>query len=142
MDTRLGTVEYADTSSSKEHLLKRNRASSKEIHARMDHDLLGAPNPKRLRASSPSPPSPAASNSSDDLSTLLDLGALSDTDALVGRFDAIAATLLHEYDIVVRAESGKETKLELMEVEFYFWSDFHRDPFTHGSEEQRTAGNW
>ncbi|KAF8901754.1 hypothetical protein CPB85DRAFT_1227650 [Mucidula mucida] len=108
--------------------MKRSRTSS-------DH----SPNPKRPRAKFPSLPSPATS---DDLSTLLDLSALSDVDALLGRFDAIAAALLHEYDIVVRSESGKETILEPMEVEFYFWSELHRDAFTHGSEEQRIAGNW
>ncbi len=124
MDSRLATTAI----SSEKLLMKRSRTSS-------DH----SPNPKRPRAKFPSLPSPATS---DDLSTLLDLSALSDVDALLGRFDAIAAALLHEYDIVVRSESGKETILEPMEVEFYFWSELHRDAFTHGSEEQRIAGNW
>ncbi|SJL02689.1 uncharacterized protein ARMOST_06023 [Armillaria ostoyae] len=80
---------------------------------------------------------------------LLDFSDLLDPTSIRQRFDDIGSALLRDFLIVVqtRLRSDEpdfvETKLQTMEIEFYFWnSTCHRDPFTHGSQEQRRAGQW
>ncbi len=112
------------------------------------------------RKMSPGLPDPAnlakrAKNYSDEESLhafqrLLDFSDLLEPSSIRQRFDNIGSTLLHDFLIVVQTRLGSdtvpdlvETKLQIMEMEFYFWnSTCHRDPFTHGSQEQRTAGQW
>ncbi|PBK63505.1 hypothetical protein ARMSODRAFT_963120, partial [Armillaria solidipes] len=100
-------------------------------------------------------PTKRAKNHSDEESLhafqrLLDFSDLLDPTSIRQRFDDIGSALLHDFLIVVQTRPGSdkvldfvETKLQIMEIEFYFWnSTCHRDPFTHGSQEQRTAGQW
>lgn len=76
------------------------------------------------------------------LETLLDLSNVENQEELQVRFDAVAKALLCDYHLVV-TRPGDQTKLEIMELEFYVQKEgFHEDPFTHGSEEQRVAGRW
>ncbi|KZV64070.1 hypothetical protein PENSPDRAFT_640094 [Peniophora sp. CONT] len=59
------------------------------------------------------------------------------------RFMNIAQSLLHEHRIVWRgAASGAREEYEILELEFYLNSEEHPDPYTHGSEEQTTLGQW
>ncbi|KAI0053757.1 hypothetical protein FA95DRAFT_484486 [Auriscalpium vulgare] len=73
------------------------------------------------------------------------------------RFNLLAEQLLHRYRIVCTAGSevadgagsssselkAQHTEYDILEVEFYlFKKGCHEDLFTHGSEEQRTAGLW
>ncbi|KAK0443990.1 uncharacterized protein EV420DRAFT_1019106 [Desarmillaria tabescens] len=103
------------------------------------------------------PPNPAkkAKNNSDEESLhafqrLLDFSHLQEPSSIRQRFSDISSALLHNFLIVVQTRLGSdresdfvETKLQIMEMEFYFWnSACHRDPFTHGSQEQKTAGQW
>ena len=45
---------------------------------------------------------------------------------------------------MTKIENNKQIikKLKIKEIEFYFKDDNHPDPFVHGSEEQKTPGNW
>ncbi|KAG7447831.1 uncharacterized protein BT62DRAFT_930883 [Guyanagaster necrorhizus] len=85
---------------------------------------------------------------SSALRRLLDFSDLHESASIRQRFDTISSTLLHDFTIVVQTVLGSgsdfvETRLQIMEMEFYFWnSTYHRDPFTHGSQEQKTAGQW
>ncbi|KAK0230119.1 hypothetical protein IW262DRAFT_379628 [Armillaria fumosa] len=100
-------------------------------------------------------PTKRAKNHSDEESLhafqrLLDFSDLLEPTSIRQRFDDIGSALLHEFLIVVRTRLGSdtvpdlvETKLQIMEMELYFWdSTCHRDPFTHGSPEQRASGQW
>jgi hypothetical protein len=74
--------------------------------------------------------------------SILDLSSLDSLEEISQRFDDIARHMLHEFYLVVRAED-KITEFEILELEFYLRREgIHEDPFTHGSEEQKVAGNW
>ncbi|KAK0439252.1 uncharacterized protein EV420DRAFT_1178434 [Desarmillaria tabescens] len=105
--------------------------------------------------SDPPNPTKKAKNNSDEESLhafqrLLDFSHLQEPSSIRQRFSDISSALLHNFLIVVQTRLGSdreldfvETKLQIMEMEFYFWnSACHRDPFTHGSQEQKTAGQW
>lgn len=80
------------------------------------------------------------------LNSLLDLSDVSSS--FEERFLCIATTLSQSYVIIVQvpqknSDSQNETKLDILELEFYLWqSDIHPDPYTHCSEEQKIAGQW
>ncbi|KAK0447622.1 hypothetical protein EV421DRAFT_150927 [Armillaria borealis] len=112
---------------------------------------------RKMSPGSPGLPNPTkrANNRSDEeclhaFQRLLDFSDLLDPTSIQQRFDDIGSALLRDFLIVVQTCLGSdkepdfvETKLQIMEIELYFWdSACHRDPFTHGSQEQRTAGQW
>lgn len=78
------------------------------------------------------------------LPDLLDCTSLKDQAAIEARFHLIARSLLCEHVLVVKpAVDAPEMEYELLEVEFYLLSaGYHEDPFTHGTDEQRTSGKW
>ncbi|KIL69050.1 hypothetical protein M378DRAFT_69522 [Amanita muscaria Koide BX008] len=63
-------------------------------------------------------------------------------------FNSIAEAILCNHHLVVGSTSPSdgtksESAYEVLELEFYLWMEgSHRDPFTHGSEEQRISGQW
>lgn len=52
-------------------------------------------------------------------------------------FDAIAALLLGQSTLMVQGQPHK-----LLEIEFYYHSEAHPDPFAHGDEIQRARARW
>ncbi|KAK0207149.1 hypothetical protein DFS33DRAFT_647506 [Desarmillaria ectypa] len=103
----------------------------------------------------PNPTNKAKDNSDEEslhaFQRLLDFSDVQESTSIRQRFNDIGSALLHDLIIVVQTrleldrEPGGfvETKLQIMETEFYFWnSTCHRDPFTHGSQEQKVAGQW
>ncbi|KAF5358658.1 hypothetical protein D9758_007720 [Tetrapyrgos nigripes] len=80
-----------------------------------------------------------------DLQELLDISSLSDLEGISVRFDKIAEALLQTFMLVLTTYRGGETDtcFRILELEFYLWKpQCHEDPFTHGSEEQRSSGQW
>ncbi|KAI0328229.1 hypothetical protein GY45DRAFT_1307260 [Cubamyces sp. BRFM 1775] len=81
-------------------------------------------------------------NNTSDLRELLDFSGLDSSQAISGRFERVAAELLHNHRIEI-GRGGKAEQLELLEVEFYLYkSGAHEDPFTHASPEQSQSGRW
>ncbi|KAF8886942.1 hypothetical protein BD779DRAFT_541824 [Infundibulicybe gibba] len=68
------------------------------------------------------------------LPELLDITTASDISA---RFTDIADELLKRSHLVFG-----EVAFEFLEIEFYLNSGRHKDPFTHGNEEQGVTGRW
>ncbi|PFH45165.1 hypothetical protein AMATHDRAFT_162354 [Amanita thiersii Skay4041] len=101
------------------------------------------PRPSVKKPKNESSPGPS-SDAELSLEDLVDFSTLTNPSqaTIQQRFEAIAKALLCDNYLVV-VSGNKETKYEILELEFYLWMDrFHEDPFTHGSEEQKIAGQW
>ena len=76
------------------------------------------------------------------LPQLLDFSSLNLASDICNRFDQVANALLFDFRLTLTC-GDVETQFEILEMEFYLQkSHCHEDPFTHGSEEQKTSGRW
>ncbi|OBZ70071.1 hypothetical protein A0H81_09582 [Grifola frondosa] len=80
--------------------------------------------------------------SDEELVRLLDCSSITSENDISLRFDQIASTLIHEYQINLNAGENRFSVLEIMELEFYLYSPHHPDPFTHRHEEQHKSCRW
>ncbi|KAI5115966.1 hypothetical protein M0805_000609 [Coniferiporia weirii] len=99
------------------------------------------------RAGTSSQPRLDSTDTIGALPALLDFTAVSSHADAHSCFDQIARLLLHDYLLVVTTQLSsaepRRIEYEFLEVEFYLRKEgVHEDPFTHGSQEQRSSGNW
>lgn len=83
----------------------------------------------------------------DKLSSLLDCTSLTTHAETAARFDTIANEILHRYHLRIAVPKADGaivyTDYEVIELEFYLYmTQYHEDPFTHGSDEQKRSGQW
>ncbi|THH02811.1 hypothetical protein EW145_g6695 [Phellinidium pouzarii] len=94
-----------------------------------------------------SPSTVENTNATVALSALLEFTAVSSHPDIHCRFDQIARALCHNHLLVVTTQLAsaepRRSEYEFLEIEFYLRKqDVHEDPFTHGSREQKSSGNW
>lgn len=105
-----------------------------------------------------SSPIEGESSSSSDLPALLDFTHLFEETDIRNRFEAIAHSLINDHllemhsfhysdDECIGDRKESQWKVlqtyKVLEIEFYLRKDrWHEDPYTHGSDEQRVAGQW
>ena len=83
------------------------------------------------------------SATNDSLLAMLDFTHTTSMADIQTRFDAIASTLLRDYQLLVSPAGKNSSRYDFLEVEFYLYHPAcHEDPFTHRSHEQQTAGEW
>lgn len=96
--------------------------------------------PSSSESESVTVPSPSSSQAS--LSELLDFSALTSQSDIHGRFKELAEAMLCKHSLSLK-HGGKQTEFDILEIEFYLQkSEYHEDPYTHGTEEQRFSGRW
>jgi hypothetical protein len=67
----------------------------------------------------------------------LDVENLDSPGNIQEQFEKVAGMLLNGFALIV---SG--TEYRLYEIEFYYYSDIHSDPFVHRHQQQLTKGRW
>lgn len=116
----------------------------KSLPASCEPPSLKRPHQDQTESAAP----PVTITPSTQLLQLLDFSSLQNVADIAVRFDQISHALIHDFRLVVGRGHGEgnhkiETEMQILEMEFYLWKEgFHEDPFTHGSEEQKTSGKW